>query len=199
LGGFGGTFPSFVTNKASLRFVIDTATEEWLHQYLVFKPLGFRYLLDVTGVSRNYEIATMNETLAGMVSEEIGAMVYEQYYMSDGEDSQRVAAPELAFDFNSEMRDIRLAVDDYLSGGEIELAEEFMEEKLQFLMENGYFIRKLNQAYFAFHGAYADEPTSVSPIGQEMRKLRKKSASLKDFLDTAAAMTCRQDLTASIK
>jgi len=70
LGGLGTTYPTFVTDEANLRFTIDTATEEWLHQYLVFKPLGFLYLLDLTGVSRNYEIAVMNETLASMVSQE---------------------------------------------------------------------------------------------------------------------------------
>ena len=51
-----------------------------LHQYLVFKPLGFLYLLDLTGVSRNYEIATINETLDTMVSKEIGSIVCEKYY-----------------------------------------------------------------------------------------------------------------------
>ena len=52
LGGIA-TYPTFVTNDASLKFTLDTATEEWLHQYLAFKPLGFLYLLDLTGVSRN--------------------------------------------------------------------------------------------------------------------------------------------------
>ncbi|GAI86090.1 unnamed protein product, partial [marine sediment metagenome] len=80
LGGFGGTYPTFVTDEASLRFTIDTAAEEWLHQYLTFKPLGFLYLLDIIGVSRNYEIATMNETLASMVSKEIGSILNEKYY-----------------------------------------------------------------------------------------------------------------------
>ncbi|MBA7473940.1 hypothetical protein ES707_09287 [subsurface metagenome] len=46
LGGLSTPYPTLVTNDASLRFTIDTATEEWLHQYLVFKPLGFLYLLD---------------------------------------------------------------------------------------------------------------------------------------------------------
>ncbi|MFC1964307.1 hypothetical protein ACFLV1_02885, partial [Chloroflexota bacterium] len=45
LGGFAGTYPSFVASDADLRFILDTAAEEWLHQYLVFRPLGFRYLL----------------------------------------------------------------------------------------------------------------------------------------------------------
>jgi len=199
LGGFGGTYPTFVANDANLRFTVDTATEEWLHQYLVFKPLGFLYLLDVTGVSRNYDIATMNETVASMVSKEIGAMVYEKYYSQyeGGDNQSQEAEPE--FDFNREMREIRRAVDTYLAQGEIEQAEEFMEEKRRFLASKGYYIRKLNQAYFAFHGTYADRPTSISPIGQELKQLRSQSASLKDFLDAVAGMTSRQDLINSIE
>jgi uncharacterized protein YdcH (DUF465 family) len=197
LGGLGATYPTFVTDNASLRFTIDTATEEWLHQYLAFKPLGFLYLLDLTGVSRNYEIATLNETLAGMVSKEIGAIVSQKYYPSYENSAQPEPEPE--FDFNREMREIRRTVDEYLARGEITQAEEFMEQKRQYLVSMGYPIRKLNQAYFAFHGTYADRPTSISPIGVELRKLREQSASLKDFLDTVAAMTSRQDLTTSIK
>jgi hypothetical protein len=199
LGGFGGTYPTFVANDASLRFTIDTATEEWLHQYLVFKPLGFLYLLDLTGVRRNYDIATMNETVASMVSKEIGTLVCEKYQSQcDRGDSQaREAEPD--FDFNREMRDIRRAVDRYLAQGEIEQAEEFMEQKRRFLASKGYYIRKLNQAYFAFHGTYADRPTSVSPIGLELKQLRSQSASLKDFLDTVAGMTSRRGLIDSIK
>jgi len=199
LGGLGATYPTFVTDEANLRFTIDTATEEWLHQYLVFKPLGFLYLLDLTGVSRNYEIAVMNETLASMVSQEIGGMVVENYYpqYENGDSQNQIAGPE--FDFNREMRDIRRAVDNYLTQGEIEQAEEFMEQKRQYLASEGYYIRKLNQAYFAFYGTYADSPTSISPIGLELKELRSQSPSLKEFLDQVAAMTSRQDLIESIK
>ena len=199
LGGFGGTYPTFVTNEASLRFTVDAATEEWLHQYLFFKPLGFRYVLDLIGVSRNYEIATMNETVASIVGKEIGAIIAENYYPqqeSNDNQSQQVGS---GFDFNREMRNIRRAVDKYLAQGEIEQAEEFMEQKRQYLATKGYQIRKLNQAYFAFYGTYADRPTSISPIGLELKKLRSKSASLKEFLETVAAMTGRQDLIESIK
>jgi len=79
------------------------------------------------------------------------------------------------------------------------LAEEFMEEKRQFLASKDYYIRKLNQAYFAFHGTYADRPTSISPIGQELKQLRNQSTSLKDFLDTVTVMTSRQDLINRLK
>jgi len=199
LGGLGATYPTFVADNAGLRFTINTATEEWLHQYLAFKPLGFLYLLDLTGVSRNYEIAIINETLASTVSKEIGAMVSEKHYPGYENSAHQKQAAEPEFDFNREMREIRRAVDNYLARGEITQAEEFMEQKRQYLVSMGYQIRKLNQAYFAFHGTYADRPTSISPIGVELKKLREQSASLKDFLNTVAAMTSRQDLSDSIK
>jgi hypothetical protein len=192
LGGAGALYPTLVTDDASLSRTIDIAAEEWLHQYLSLKPLGFRYILDLLGIHRDYEIATMNETLAGIVSAEIGALVCARYYPEYAADPPPPS--DDGFDFNREMREIRLAVDAYLAQGEIELAEEFMEEKRQYLLSMGYYIRKLNQAYFAFHGAYAAEPTSVDPIGTELKELRGKIASLKEFLETVADMTSRQDL-----
>jgi hypothetical protein len=197
LGGIG-TYPSFVMDDASLQFTLETATHEWLHSYLAFKPLGFLYLLDLTGISPNYDIATMNETVVGIVSEEIGAIVYQRYY-PDYANSPQPPAEEPEFDFNQEMREIRRAVDTYLAQGETTQAEAFMEQKRQYLASMGYYIRKLNQAYFAFHGTYADSPTSISPIGAELKQLREQSPSLKVFLDTAAAMTSRQDLSLSIQ
>ena len=89
---------------------------------------------------------------------------------------------------------LEILIDAYLAQGEIELAEAFMEESRQYLFANGYYIRKLNQAYFAFHGAYADEPTSISPIGVKLNKLRDQIDSLKDYLNTVADMTSQQEL-----
>jgi hypothetical protein len=194
LGGAGALYPTLVTDDASLHSTIDIAVEEWLHQYLSLKPLGFRYILDLLGIHRDYEIATMNETLAGIVSAEIGDLVCAKYYPEYADSAQTEEEPGSEFDFNAEMRAIRIAVDEYLAQGEIELAEAFMEEKRQYLLSMGYYIRKLNQAYFAFHGAYADEPTSVDPIGVEMKELREKIDSLKEFLNTVADMTSRQEL-----
>lgn len=198
VGGMA-TYPYYVTNRADLSYVIDTITEEWLHQYLAFKPLGFLYILDLAGFRRNFDIVTMNETLAGIVSEEIGTIIYEKYYSSGETEEVPLTRDESGFDFNMEMREIRRTVDEYLARGEIEQAEEFMEQKRLYLAENGNYIRKLNQAYFAFYGAYADSPTSINPIGVEMRKLREQSNSLKDFLETVAEMTTRQELAESIK
>ncbi len=197
LGGIS-TYPSYVMDRADIRFMLNTAGEEWLHQYLAFTPLGFRYVLDLAGIRRDYDIATMNETVAGMVSKEIGGIIYEEYFAESKTDLTEQNS-ESGFDFNKEMREIRKAVDEYLARGEVEEAEEFMEQKRQYLVENGYNIRKLNQAYFAFHGAYADSPTSISPIGVELKELRSRSASLKEFLDTVTGMTGRQDLAESIQ
>lgn len=194
LGGLGLTYPTLVTNVGNLRFVLDTAAHEWLHQYLAFQPLGFRYLLDLSGVSRNYEIAMMNETVADIVGREISAEAIEKYYPDHGKGYSQKEAGELEFDFDREMREIRKTVDRYLVRGEIEAAETFMEQRRQFLETKGYYLRKLNQAYFAFHGKYADRPAFISPIGLELKELRVRSDSLKEFLDKMAVMTGRHDL-----
>lgn len=199
LGGYGGTFPTIVTDDADLRFTLDTAVEEWLHQYLAFTPLGFRYVLDVTGIARNYEIATINESVAGMVSREIGEIIRRRYYAQDDNTAVKSSNNRTGFDFNREMREIRQTVDRYLAQGQIEPAERFMEQQRQYLATQGYYIRKLNQAYFAFHGAYADKPTSIDPIGAELKTLRDRSASLKEFLDKVSAMTGRRDLQNAIR
>lgn len=202
--GLGGiaTYPAFVSSDAGLRFAINTAIEEWLHQYLFFKPLGFLYALDLIGISKNYEIIIMNETMASMTSKEIGDILYQEYYSQYFNESNQVkasGATETEFDFYKEMRGIRTTVDEYLAQGEIEKAEEFMEQKRLFLTSKGYYIRRLNQAFFAFYGTYADSPTSVDPIGVELRTLREQSASLSDFLNTVAAMTSRDGLIDSIE
>jgi hypothetical protein len=92
------------------------------------------------------------------------------------------------------MRAIRLAVDSYLERGEVEEAERFMEEGRQTLAAMGYHIRKLNQAYFAFHGCYPDAPASVSPVGEQVATLRARSGSLGEFLETVAQISRPEDL-----
>lgn len=193
IGGFGGAYPSFIANDASLQYTVSTAVEEWVHQYLAFRPLGFRYVLDLLGIARDYEIATMNETVAGMVSDEISTIILDRYY-PEHEHPEKQAS-----DFDLEMRDIRLMVDSYLAKGQIDQAEEYMEIKRQQLASKGYYIRKLNQAYFAWHGTYADEPASVSPIGTELRQLRNQFDLIKKFLDAVSVMTSRQDLKEKIE
>ena len=160
IGGLGATYPTFVVNNADLRWTIDTAAHEWLHQYLAFTPLGFRYVMDLLGFSQNSEIGTINETVANIFGQEIGATVYNKYYsqyQSPGITKEAGPASP-GFDFNAAMRDIRQNVDNYLMQGQVDQAEKYMDEQQQFLASKGYYIRKLNQAYFAFYGTYADSP-----------------------------------------
>jgi len=186
LGGLGVTFPTFVNADESLQSVLDTATEEWTHQYLAFKPLGFRYVLDLLGISRSQDIITMNESLAGIISSEIGQQVYDKYYASyfpatTNPPAATSSAP--AFDFNAAMRQIRQNVDAYLAAGQIDEAEQYMDAQCDYLQTQGYYIRKLNQAYFAFYGTYADTPAYTDPIGTAIQNIRNRSGSLKDFLN----------------
>ncbi len=101
------------------------------------------------------------------------------------------------FDFRKEMRITRETADRLLEEGKIEEAEAYMEERRQFLWENGYQIRKLNQAYFAFHGAYADEAGGAAgddPVGDAVRRLRSQSTSLTDFINKASWISSYQQL-----
>lgn len=193
ISGFAATYPATIVDSADLRSTIDRAVEEWLHQYLAFRPMGFLYLLDATGIRESQDIATRNETLAGIVSRELGSRVYQRYYSElykrDSGDKPEMETGSSEFDFDQEMRETRRTVDEYLTQGMIEEAEEFMERQRERFAVSGYHIRKLNQAYFAFHGIYADDPASVSPIYEELRVLRSQSPSLKEFLDDVAWMT----------
>jgi len=92
------------------------------------------------------------------------------------------------------MRLTRKHVDELLAGGAIVEAERYMEERRDFFQAHGYPIRKLNQAYFAFHGIYGQDPASASPVYVQMMKLRQASSSLAEFVERVSSMTGIADL-----
>jgi hypothetical protein len=196
LAGFGATYPAIVGGNLSLTDTINVILEEWLHQHLTFKPLGFLYLLDSVGIRQDSDVVTMDETLADMVSQEIGAEVRARYYQGYEEAETIPNAP--GFDFEAEMRETRRKADAYLSQGRIEEAELYMEGRRKEFVAHGYYIRKLNQAYFAFHGIYAQDPASVSPIYEGLKQLRAESPSIKYFLDKVATMKSYAELTEAL-
>jgi len=101
------------------------------------------------------------------------------------------------FDFRAEMHETRVAADALLAEGKIDEAEAYMESRRQVFLKNGYLLRKINQAYFAFYGAYADTPGGAAgedPVGPAVRALRAQSKSLADFVNTIAKMTSFQQL-----
>jgi hypothetical protein len=112
-------------------------------------------------------------------------------------DSSPAEAPAPVFDFRSEMHATRVYVDDLLAQGKVAEAEEYMEARRLVFWENGYAIRKLNQAYFAFYGSYADSPIGAAgedPVGAAVRELRADSATLIEFVNRMAWLTSFEDL-----
>jgi hypothetical protein len=100
------------------------------------------------------------------------------------------------------MHETRVKADELLAKGKIDEAETYMEARRQFFWENGYLLRKLNQAYFAFYGAYADVPGGAAgedPVGPAVRALREQSASLEDFINTISWMTSFEQLQEAIQ
>jgi hypothetical protein len=184
IGGVG-LYPTMVMETNNIVWLAEIVAHEWIHNYLTIRPLGASYL-----TSR--ELHVMNETAASIAGKEIGLRVIGKYYpeylpppQSPQDPSTRPPAEPAAFDFRAEMREIRVTVEALLEAGEIEEAEAYMEQRRRYLWENGYQIRKLNQAYFAFYGAYADQPGGAAgedPVGEAVRNLRAQSDSLASFL-----------------
>jgi hypothetical protein len=174
---------------------VRTIAHEWLHDYLFLRPLGWSY-------GQSHEIIAINETVADIASAEIGNLALQRYYgvplpPAEGEpEEEQPPAPgkEPAFNYNKEMRLTRLTADALLAQGQIAQAEQYMEERRRFFLSKGYVIRKLNQAYFAFHGSYADSPASVDPIGQDLRTLRRRTATLKEFISLTSHLTSYEEL-----
>jgi len=77
-------------------------------------------------------------------------------------------------------------------------AEQYMEIRRQLFVENGYNLRTLNQAYFAFHGSYGTGAAASSPIGPDLVRLRELSPDLRTFLETVRWFTSADDLTQAL-
>ena len=100
------------------------------------------------------------------------------------------------------MRLTRETVDQLLGENKIEQAEAYMDERRAFFWDNGYRIRKLNQAYFAFYGAYADQPGGAAgedPVGEAVRTLRDQSSSLAAFIKRISWMSSFEQLQEAIE
>jgi hypothetical protein len=210
IGGVG-VYPTMVMETTDLRWTLDTIAHEWTHNYLNLRPLGLNY-------STTPELRTMNETTASIAGGEVGTWVIQKYYpemLASGSKpspgiisfheaflTSSVTDDPAPFDFRAEMHETRVTSDQLLAEGKIEEAETYMEQRRQVFWENGYLLRKLNQAYFAFHGAYADVPGGAAgqdPVGPAVRALREQSDSLADFINTIAWMTSFEQLQQAIR
>lgn len=205
LGGIA-LYPAMIAETTSIPFAVDTFAHEWLHHYLLAFPLGLHYFTTVDGFSGEARI--INETTAELFGNEIGHKVLARYY-PDLLPPEPVTPPPVteppptdpdAFDFGVAMHETRVTVDALLTEGQVEAAEAYMEERRQLFYENGYRIRKLNQAYFAFYGGYQSGGIpgvgGQDPIGPAVRRLRDQSSNLHDFIIQMRGITSRDALLA---
>ncbi|MCP4536621.1 MAG: hypothetical protein GY832_05700 [Chloroflexi bacterium] len=203
IGGLSA-YPAMLLESSSLNWVVDVTAHEWMHHYLTLLPLGWNY-------AAGPETRTINETVASIVGEEAGRLTVAHYYPEFlppepepvlEKSAEQAPPPEPpAFDYRAEMRETRIRVDELLKEGKIEEAEDYMEERRQEFVAQGYYIRKLNQAYFAFHGAYADQPgaAGADPIGPAVRDLRANSPDLHTFVARIARITTLAELEAMLE
>lgn len=197
VGGVG-VYPTMVMSSTDLNWLVETVAHEWIHNYLTLHPLGVLY--DATP-----ELRTINETTASLAGKEIGALVIARYYPervpAPAESIPQTTAPQIektpVFDYRAEMHTTRVNVDAMLKEGKIEDAEAYMEGRRVFFWDHGYRIRRLNQAYFAFYGAYADTPGGAAgedPVGGAVRSLRSQSPNLAAFVQRIAWVTSYEKL-----
>ena len=176
LGGLG-TYPAFVSDKGSLRNLLQTASHEWLHNYWILHPLG-QHMWDSS------EMNIFNETAANIAGDELGDIAFQSIGGIIGNQTSPTKALEYRSHFNEVLRDTRLEVDRLLGQGKVDEAETYMSKITFILQKDGYKIRKINQAYFAFHGNYADNPSSTSPIGKELKEYRSYFNNVGKFIES---------------
>jgi hypothetical protein len=192
IGGIG-IYPTMVMSTSDLPWLGEVVSHEWTHNYLTLRPLGLNYYT-------SEQLRTMNETTANIVGHEVSQELLRLYYPEylpkpaptpaptpQGQPTPAPTPPEPPqFNFNKVMHLTRVTTDQMLKEGKVDEAEAYMETQRKIFWDNGYLIRKLNQAYFAFNGAYADNPgggaAGADPVGPAVQQLRQQSKSLADFL-----------------
>ena len=200
VGGIG-SYPTMVMQSSDLVWLTEVIAHEWVHNFLTLRPLGINYFTSDV-------LRTINETTATLAGQELGRMILEKYYpdhlppppvqtqVQPGP-PETVSQPD-EFNFQTEMRLTRVETDRLLAEGDVEGAEAYMEARRQVFWENGYPIRKLNQAYFAFYGAYSADPeggaAGEDPVGPAVQALRAQYDQLADFLNAISWVTSFNDL-----
>jgi hypothetical protein len=208
IGGVG-IYPTMVMNTTDLPWLAEVISHEWTHNFLTLRPLGINY-------DTSPELRTINETTASIIGKEIGSQVIQQFYPEALPPAPRPeqAAPKTPsipapkpvepppFDYREEMHQTRVKVDQLLAEEKINEAEDYMEMQRRVFWDHGYEIRRLNQAYFAFYGAYADVPggaAGTDPVGPAVRELRAQSKSLADFLNRISWITSFDQLKKALR
>jgi hypothetical protein len=191
IGGLA-TYPAMVLEDDSAQRVLAAIAHEWMHQYLVFYPLG-------AGYWNSQETREINETTAEMIGQEVGNSVVATLGLAAPSTAPPAAPATTGFDFASFMRQTRARTEALLAAGRVDRAEAYMRARRDQLARHGYSIRKLNQAYFALYGSYGEgyAASPANPIPGLLHALRDKSASLGDFVMRVRGVTTVAQLRAA--
>lgn len=195
IGGLG-TYPAMITETSSINWLLEVTAHEWSHHWMSFFPVGWHY--------NDPQVRIINETVASIIDQEIAnraiARFYPEFTPPPVQPEPPAAEPlpndPPLFDFGAEMAATRIRAEELLAEGDIEEAEAYMEARREFFVQNGYGIRKLNQAYFAFYGAYASQPgaTGGDPTGPMLRDIQANTASPRAFMEAIAPIASFADL-----
>jgi hypothetical protein len=188
IGGLA-TYPSMVLESDSADNVLSAVAHEWMHQYLIFYPLG-------RGYWNSQETREINETTAEMIGNEVGAQLTKSLGLEPPPGSSAQPAAGQTFNFTAFMRATRQQTEQLLAAGQVDAAEAYMGARRDELQQHGYSIRKLNQAYFALYGSYGNgfAASPVNPIPGLLRTLRDRSPTLSDFIFAVRGITTVEQL-----
>jgi hypothetical protein len=216
IGGLAA-YPTMIQETGNLLWLMQVIAHEWIHNWLYLRPLGYSYLDDspVVRVINETVASVAGDELGLKVMRRYYLDTLKKEH-PDLVEPKPLAAPDLSpiaqpapprdpneFSYNNALYETRIKVEDLLAEArrlkaagqaaaaeaKIVEAENYMEERRQYINSHGYNLRKLNQAYFAFYGAYADQPGGAAgsdPTGPSVVALRAHSPSLRQFLDRAS-------------
>tara|TARA_B100000029_G_scaffold26228_3_gene25933 strand:- start:13446 stop:14657 length:1212 start_codon:yes stop_codon:yes gene_type:complete len=177
------TYPTLISNEYNSLDILSTTAHEWLHLYWFFKPFG-------KNIFKSNEMRTLNETAADIAGRELGLQTYmrlnsnsKSLIKSNPSNSNRY--PQ----FTKHMRETRTEVEKLLLNNQIADAERYMQKRWWELSLAGYNIRKINQAYFALYGIYAESAGSISPIGKQLREFRDFFGTTGEFIEEIAQIS----------
>ncbi len=223
IGGLAA-YPTMIEETGDTLWLMQTIAHEWTHNWLYLRPLGYSYLADTPVIRTiNETVASLAGDELGL---KVMRRYYLDTLKKEHPDlvePKPLEAPDLsaiapppkrdpnAFSFNNALYETRVQVEEMLAEArqlktagkpadaeaKIGDAEKYMEEQRQFINSHGYSIRKLNQAFFAFYGAYADQPGGAAgsdPTGPSVVALRAFSSSLHQFLDRVSSILTLEEL-----
>jgi hypothetical protein len=229
IGGLAA-YPTMIQETGDKLWLMQTIAHEWTHNWLDFRPLGYSYLDESSPAVRiiNETVASISGDELGL---ELMRRYYLDTLKKEHPDLVKpkpLAVPDLnstaqptlprdpnVFSYNNALYETRVNVEKMLAEArqleadgkaaeaeaKIVEAENYMEQRRQFINSHGYGIRKLNQAYFAFYGAYADQPGGAAgrdPTGPAVVALRAYSPSLRQFLDRVSSVLTLDELQKAV-